>query len=300
MDRSGTLRRWRRVGLATLAEARSDRISLAAAGCAFYATLALFPAMSTLIFLYGLVFDPISIEAQLQLLARLLPPPTYALIDQELHQLVAHRNGTLGIGLAVSVTVAFWSAATGTKSVLSALNMAYDQTETRGFLRFQAVALAMTFCAMLGAVLAIALLVFLPAALSYLHLSSARVGVLIHWGGIAVMLGFVGQALALLYRFGPGRRPHQDRRIAPGALLALVLWLIASALLSFYVGHIARFDVTYGPIGAVVGVMLWFYVTVYAVLLGAELNAQLERLIPRGAASFLAAQAAEPRDQGGG
>lgn len=293
------IRLWRRVVVAGLAEARSDRIALAAAGCAFYATLALFPAMSTLIFLYGLVFNPITIEPQLHLLARLLPQAAYGLIDGELHRLVSRGGSSLGVGLGVSVIVAFWSATTGTKSVLSALNVAYNEAETRGFLRFQAVALGMTFCAMLGAVLAIALLVFLPAALSYLNLPSARLAGLIHWGGFAVMLGFVGQSLALLYRFGPGRKRREDRRIAPGALVALVLWLAASVLLSFYVGHIARFDMTYGPLGAVVGVMLWFYVTVYAVLLGAELNAQLERLAPRNPLP-LAAQGTETGDQRGG
>ena len=267
---------WRLVVLGTLRESVTDHVSLAAAGCAYYATLALFPAISMLISVYGLAFDVQSVEQQLQILRDLLPAPAFVLIDERVHELVSQPSGTLSIGLAISFLLTFWSAATGTKAVLSAMNVAYDVTEHRGILRFQLTALAMTLCAVVAGVLAIAVLVFLPAVIAFVGLSSYTIG-LINWAGMVMLIVLVGLSVALLYRFGPSRRRPANQRILPGAALAIVLWLIASELLSFYVARIASFGVTYGPLGAVVGVMLWFYVSAYAVLLGAELNAQLEQ-----------------------
>ncbi len=204
-----------------------------------------------------------------------MPPPAYTLIDDRVHELVNQPNDTLSISLLVSLIVAFWSAAAGTKSVLSALNVAYDTVERRGILGFQLTALAMTLCAVVAAVLAIAVLVFLPAVISFVGLSDYSAA-LINAFSRALLIVLVGGTIALLYRFGPSRQPPPGQRIFPGAVLATLLWLIASAGLSFYVSHIARLGVTYGPLGAVVAIMLWFYLTAYAVLLGAEVNAQLE------------------------
>lgn len=266
----------RDVIIGALQASTTDHVSLAAAGCAYYATLALFPAISMLISVYGLAFDVQAVEQQLQTVRDLLPPPVFALIDERVRQLVAQPSATLSIGLIVSLLITFWSAATGTKSVLSALNVAYDVTERRGILRFQLVALVMTLCGIMATVLAITVLVLLPPAISFVGLS--RYGaVLINTAGMVMVIVLVGISIALLYRFGPSRRPPPDQRIFPGAALATVLWLIASEALSFYVSRIAGFGITYGPLGAVVAVMLWFYLAAYAVLLGAELNAQLEQ-----------------------
>ena len=263
---------------ATLAASVSDRVSLTAAGCAFYATLALFPAISILISIYGLAFNPWNVEPQLQALRPLLPPPAFELIAERVHHLVAQPRARLSFGLGVSTLITFWSAATGTKSVIAALNLAYGTTERRGIVRFQLVGFGLTLSAILGAVLGIAVLVFLPAWLRVLGVLRYNTRIaLLHWAGLAMLVGFAAQAIAMLYRFGPSRpKPPPRQPIAPGTLLAIALWLAASGLLDFYIEHIGSFGATYGPIGAVVGVMLWFFVSVYAVLLGAELNAQLE------------------------
>jgi membrane protein len=266
----------RTVVVGALKESSSDRVSLAAAGCAYYATLALFPTISMLISVYGLAFDVQSVEGQLQVLRDLLPGPAYALIDERVHLLVTQPSSALSIGLIVSFAISFWSAATGTKSVLSALNIAYDTTEQRGILMFQFIALAMTLSAAAAVSTAIAVLVFLPAVVSFVGLSNHGAG-LINAASIVVLVVLVGGSIALLYRFGPSRRPPPNQRVFPGAVVSTVLWLIASVGLSFYVSHIASFGVTYGPLGAVVAIMLWFYFSAYAVLLGAELNAQLEQ-----------------------
>jgi membrane protein len=266
---------WRGILTATVEALVSDRCSMAAAGCAFYATLALFPAISTLVSIYGLVLSPANVEQQLNYLRGLLPMPAFELIAGRVHDLVTQPPGQLGIHLVVGSLVTFWSAATGTKSVLSALNVAYNVDEQRSFLRFQAVALAMTLAAMLGAVLGIAVLVFFPVVIDFIGLE-AHSAALIHAAGVVMMLAFVAISVAVLYRVGPSRVRKGGQRIWSGTTVATLLWLIASVLLTFYVANLSSFGATYGSIAAVIGVMLWFWLTVYAVLVGAELNAQLE------------------------
>lgn len=273
---------WKRVLKRTFSEMISDRIGLAAAGCAFYATLALFPAISTMVSVYGLAFDPSTVEPQLRVLRNLLPRPAFLLISERVHTLVSQPRGTLTISLIIGTLVTLWSASAGTKSILAALNMAYEETETRSFVRFQLTALSMTLCAILGAALAVALLVFLPAVLDFIprHFGfeavEAGTQTLIRIGTPLLLLLFVGASFSLLYRFGPSRRSPSWHWVTPGSLVATLLWLLASTGFSYYVGHVASYDATYGPLGAVVGIMMWFFVTAYVVLLGAELNAELE------------------------
>ena len=253
----------------------TDRMSLAAAGCAFYATMALFPAISMLISVYGLAFNPESVSSQLDLLAPLLPAPAYALIEGRVHQLISQPGAKLSVNLLVSVVITFWSASTGAKSILSAVNVAYDVPEQRPFLQFQLTGLLMTLAAVLCAVVTIAVLVFLPLAIDALGLS-AYGGGLVHAAGWLMLVGAFVLAIAFLYRYGPSRPTPPDPRIMPGTAVATVLWLVACELLGLYVSGMVTFSTTYGPLAAAVGVMLWFYVSAYAVLLGAEFNARLE------------------------
>ena len=259
----------------TLRASTTDRVSLAAAGCAFYATLALFPAISMMISVGGMVLDPVTAEQQLTVLSGLLPPPALSLIEDRMHQLAIQGRGSLSAHLLVSFLLTFWSSSTGSKSVLSAVNVAYDVTEQRPYLQFQLIGLAMTMIAVLCAIVAIGVLLLLAPAIDFLGLAKHGGG-LIHVVGLAMMIGFFFISIALMYRFGPSRPKPLRPRIKPGAALATVLWLIASEVLSYYVSRIGAFGATYGSLGAAVGVMMWFYISAYAVLLGAELNARLE------------------------
>jgi membrane protein len=253
----------------------SDQIGLIAAGCAFWATLSLFPALSMLISLYGLLFDPVTVEPQLELVRRLLPAPAFGLIEARVRTLVSHGSTTLGVSLVVSTAFALWTASTGTKSLLSALNVVFRQEEQRSFLRFQAIGLAMTLGAILSAILGLAILVFLPAVIAFLGLSAHASG-LFRVGSLAVMLVYVLVALSLLYRYGPSGPPRKLQWVTAGSLVATLLWLLASVLFSFYVQRFAAYDATYGPLGTVAGIMMWLWVSAYVVLLGASLNAELE------------------------
>jgi membrane protein len=266
---------WKRVINRTVREVITDRISLCAAGCAFYATLALFPAISMLVSIYGLVFDPQTVGPQLAVLRDLLPPSAYQLIADRVQMLVSKPPGTLTFSLLISIGIALWSSATGTKSILGALNLAYEERETRSFMRFQLTALGMTLGGIVAAVIGLASLVLLPALIGFFGISTYGAAIA-RVGSLAALVVFVLLALSLLYRFGPSRRAASWHWVTPGSAVATLLWLIASTLFSYYVGHLASYDATYGPLGAVVGVMMWFYVSALVVLVGAELNAELE------------------------
>jgi membrane protein len=268
-------RGWKQVLRRTWREVSSDRISLVAAGCAFWTTLALFPSLSMLVSLYGLVFDPLTVEPQIENIRHLLPPPAFALIADRVRTLVSHPSSTLGASLFISTALALWSAATGTKSLLSALNLAYEEEEQRSFLKFQLIGLVMTLGIILACVLGLAILVLMPAVISLLGLSAHEKG-LVQFGSISVLLVFVTVGISVLYRFGPSRRAARWRWVTPGSVVATLLWLVASLLFSAYVQYLASYDATYGPLGAVAGIMMWFWVGAYAVLFGAELNAELE------------------------
>jgi membrane protein len=251
----------------------SQRVSLVAAGCAFYATLALFPSITALISLYGLVFNPDTVQPQLYYLQQFMPPAAYELISDRIQSLVSAPARGLGIGFVISLLISLWSSSTGTKSVLNALTLAYNETETRGMIRFQLVSMGMTLVAVIGAALAIGILVFIPVVITFIGLSGYA-KLLVGLFSFAAMIAFVVIALGLLYRFGPAG----NGRIfyAPGAALATVVWLLGSWAFGLYVGHFAAYSATYGPLAALIGLMMWFYLTAYIVLLGAEVNAALD------------------------
>lgn len=267
---------WWAAAVRTFWRIQSHRTGLVAAGCAFYATLALFPALSMLVSLYGLWFDPNSVAAQMELLEGLLPPDAYTLIGRQVADLVGRPRATLGWSLGVSGAVALWSASTGTKSMIAALNLAYDEEERRSILGFQVVGLAMTLAAIVAAIVTVAVLVALPRLIDVLALPTGTAE-LVHWASVLVLVGFVFASLAFLYGAGPSRGRGHRRRVLPGVLLATVLWLVASFLFTFYATHFASFGAVYGPLAAVAAVMLWFWVSAYVVLLGAELNSALEK-----------------------
>ncbi len=252
----------------------SQRVSLVAAGCAFYATLALFPTITMLISLYGLVYNPDTVQPQLHYLQSFMPPAAFSLISDRIQSVIAQPAKGLGLSFLISLAISLWSSSTGTKSVLNALSLAYHERETRGIVRFQLVAMGMTLVAIIGTAMAVGFLVFLPVALAFLGLSGSTT-FLVGLISAAAMIVFLLVALGLLYRFGPagtGRVFH-----APGAVIATLLWLLASWAFGLYVGRFAAYSVLYGPLATLIGLMMWFYISAYVVLFGAEVNAALDR-----------------------
>lgn len=276
-DRPGEipLRGWKSVLKRVWNEAIGDQIPMVAASCGFYALLALFPAISVLISLYGLAFDPIAVKGQLEAVRDVLPATTYELIANRVHDLVTAEPAKLSWGLAISFLVALWSATAGTKAMLTALNVAYEEKEKRSFLVFNLVAILFTLGGLLGTTLALAIIVGVPAVLNLTWLGPGA-SLAIRLISFVLLLAFAMLALAVLYRFGPSRHEARWRWVTPGSALAAVLWLAASLLFSFYAGNFAAYDAYYGSLGAVVVALMWFWLSAFAVLMGAELNAELE------------------------
>lgn len=268
---------WRRA----YAVATSDKISLTAAGCAFYAMLALFPSLSLLVSVYGIWFDPVTVEPQLDILRRILPEITFELIAQRVHQLVTTPRPTLGLGVALSLLVALWSASAGIRALMGALNLAHDQAEERSVLGYYGTAFGLTLGAVVAVVMGVAFLVGLPKLLNALGLDEVS-AVLARTASMTLLLGFVLAGVSLLYRLGPSRPPEGWTLFSAGAVAATMLWAMASAAFSLYVTEFAGYDATYGTLGAAVALLMWFYVTTYVILLGAELNAEISRSAPKG------------------
>jgi membrane protein len=256
-------------------DAISDEAGAAAASCGFYALLALFPTISVAVSLYGLVADPLAVEGQLEGLRGVLPTSTYELIAARVRELAAKGPTELSWGLALGLPVALWSAMNGAKSIIAALNVAYQERERRSFLNLNLVALLFTLGGIVGVAVALAVIVGVPAALPFTWLGPLA-SAAVRACSFALLLGFTVVALAVLYRFAPSRAEARWRWITPGSLLAAGLWLLTSLAFSFYVSNFGSYDAYYGTLGGVVVALLWFYISAYAVILGAELNAELE------------------------
>lgn len=279
-----TGRQWRGVCRDTLTSLISGPTTLVAAGCAFYATLALFPAISTLISIYGLMFDVQSVATQLDMLRNLLPPAAFSIIQDRVNELVSEPHASLTLTLLISTLVALWSASAGIKSILSALNIAYGKSETRNFLSFQLLALTLTLGATIEACLGVAIMVAVPIFFQFfpvlLHIQPppGSMELAIRSATLSIMTVFMIVAYMILYRFGPCNHHVQWRWVMPGAIAATLIWILVASGFSYYVANIASYSATYGPLGAFVAIMMWFFVSAWVVLLGAEFNAELEAL----------------------
>jgi membrane protein len=267
-------RGWKDILLRVWSGVFGDRILASAAAVAFYTLLALFPAIAALVSIYGLFSDPTTIARQLDALSGIMPGGAVQVIGDQLTRVTQNRNATLGIGFAVGLLVSLWSTNGGVKAMFDALNTAHQEKEERGIIKLNLVSLAFTIAMILFAVIAIACLVALPAVLRYLPVFVATILDIGRWPVLAVLIAL---GLACLYRFGPSRREPCWRWISWGSAFAAVGWLVVSALFSYYAANFGTFNQTYGSLGAVIGFMLWIWLSVIVILLGAKLDAEIER-----------------------
>jgi membrane protein len=252
-----------------------DNISMIAAGVAFYGLLAIFPAITAFVSIWGLVADPAQVEQQFAAVEGIVPADAWALLNEQLRSVASSSSASLGWGVALGILVALWSAGAGVRALISALNIAYDEDEKRGFIKLYGVGFLLTVCLIGGAVLALIVIVAVPVALQFLPLgglSSTLISVLT-W---LVMAAIVVFGLGVLYGYGPSRSRAQLRWITWGAIAAAILWLLASLLFQVYVANFANYTATYGSLGAVIALLMWLWVSAFVVLLGAELNAEME------------------------
>lgn len=273
-------RGWRQVLWRVKDEISGDNISIVAAGVAFYSLLAVFPALAAMVMVYGLFADPADVQRQLEPLKDVIPPDAFGILNGQLSAVASKGSQPLGFGLILTIGLSLWSATAGVKALFAAMNIAYEEKETRNFLKFNAVALLFTVLGLTFVIVALTVIAAVPAAADLLGVEGwARAGLLLlRWVGLAI---FVMLALALLFRYGPSRATARFRWITPGAIVATVLWIVGSVAFSFYVQNFASYNKTFGSLGAVVVLLMWFYLTAFIVCLGAELNAELEHQTAR-------------------
>jgi membrane protein len=268
-------RGWRQVLRRAIRQSQQDNISLLAAGVAFFGFLALFPALIALVTLVGLVADPGQITQQVESFTAGLPQATRQLISDQLTSITHSSGGTLTVGLVISLLVALWSASSGTSSLMTAVNIAYKEKETRGFLKLRAVALLLTLGTVVFLALTLALIAIVPVVLQAMPLGplGTVLAQLVRW---ALLIALIIVGLAVLYRVAPDRDPAKFRWVTVGSAVAAVLWLLGSAGFSLYVNFFGNYNKTYGALTGVIVLLLWLYLTCYIVLLGAEINAEAE------------------------
>ncbi|MBM6592944.1 YihY/virulence factor BrkB family protein [Microvirga pudoricolor] len=268
-------RGWKDIAYRVYEEFNQDHVTSVAAGVTFYALLAIFPAIGALVSIYGLFADPVTIQDHLNTMAGFLPGGAMEIIGEQVQRIASAGSGSLGFAFLFGLGVSLWSANAGMKAIFEALNIVYDEEDKRSFIVLNAVSLAFTFGAILFLLFALGAVVVVPIALDFVGLGNATEWIvrLARWP--ILLLGIVF-ALALVYRYGPSRDQPQWRWITPGSVLAAVLWVVVSMLFSWYVSSFGSYNETYGSLGAAIGFMTWIWISTIIILLGAEINAEME------------------------
>lgn len=268
---------WKDVVLRAVKETSDDNVDIVAAGVAFYGFLAMMPLLGALVLSYGLVAEPTAVIGHMQTLMRVMPADAARLIGEQLLNVIETSDGKKGLGLLLAIALAMFGARNGASAIITALNIAYEEKEKRGFLRVNLLALVITGCAVLSALLAafaIALLGRVELLVPHLPQAVLVAGRIAAYTGL-LLAGAAGAAT--LYRYAPSRRKARWVWISPGSLLVSILWLCLTLGFGLYVANFGNYNATYGSLGAVVVLLTWFYLSSYVLVFGAELNSEFER-----------------------
>ena len=273
-------RGWWDVARRAFAKTAEQNVVILAAGIAFFAMLALFPALGAVVTTYALVADPAAVAEHFAALSNLLPPDVASIIGRQLDELTGRERQGLGIGLVLGLLFAIWSARRGVDALVRAVTVAYDERETRGLIRLTALTYLLTFGAIALLVATVGLLVALPTALGWLPLSGLA-SLAARAGSWLLLFAAATFALGVLYRYGPPRRSARVRWLSLGTVVATILWVLGSAGFSAYVQNFGRFNETYGTLGAFIVLLLWFFLSAFSIVFGAVLNAEMEHQTAR-------------------
>ncbi|MCE8026166.1 YihY/virulence factor BrkB family protein [Billgrantia aerodenitrificans] len=257
-----------------------DHVNMLAAGIAFYSLLSLFPAMAAVISLWALAFDPVELAEQIAELGRFMPPGGARLITEQAEEVGANTDTGLSLAALFGLAVAMFVASKGVRGLLVGLNVVYGEEERRGFVHRMLVVATLTIGLIVISLGAIGVVALFPLVVGWLALEGPVVTLInwLRWPALLLLMMFV---IAVLYRYGPYRSSPRWEWVSVGTLVATLLWLLGSGGLSLYVSQFANMDELYGSLGAVVILMLWFWLSSFVVLLGAEINAEMERQTKR-------------------
>jgi membrane protein len=266
---------WKDILWRVYASFNDNRLLAVAGGVVFFSLLAIFPAIAAFVSLYGLVADASTIDSHLSLAAGVFPAGAVDILHEQIARLTAKSDAKLGLGFVTGLAIALWSANAGMKAIIDALNVVYDEKEKRSFVKLNLLTLFFTLIAIFSLMVALAAVVIVPMVLSAIGLSSLlslSIAVL-RW---PLLLVLVTVALAAIYRYGPSRTEPRWQWLSVGAVAAAIGWLITSVLFSWYIAHFGAYNATYGSLGAAVGMMMWMWISAIVILLGGELNAEIE------------------------
>lgn len=271
---------WKDILWRVYAQVGKDRLLAIAAGVVFYSLLALFPAITAGVSIYALFADAGTIGQQIASLSSILPGGAIEIISEQIKRIIAQGASGLTFGFIIGLGVAFWSANAAMKAIFDALNVIYEEEEKRGFIKLNLMTMLFTLTGIALVLVMIASVTVLPLVLGYVGLGSAAEW-LLRIGRWPVMFAIVVCALAVLYRYGPSRARAQWRWLTVGSLFAAVVWMIASMAFSWYVSNFGSYNATYGSLGAVIGMMMWMWISSIVVLVGAELDSEIEHQTAR-------------------
>jgi membrane protein len=271
---------WKDILLRVYSNVGDHRILALAAGMTYYSLLAIFPALAALVAIYGLFSDTGTIAKHLDEVSGFMPGGAIEVAREQLTRVASKGNQTLGLTFVIGLAVSLWSANAAMKSLFDTLNIVYDEKEKRGFLKLNAISLAFTLAAIAFVLAALGAIVVLPVVLNFLWLSDFA-DLLVRIVRWPAMFLVVALALACIYRFGPSREAPRWRWITWGSVAATILWLGASALFSWYAANFGKFNETYGSLGGAIGFMTWLWISAVVILLGAELDAEMEHQTAR-------------------
>jgi len=270
-----TRRGWWTILKRTFAEVSSDRVLAVAGGVTFYGLLSLFPAITVLVSLYGLISDPASISEHLQMLGTLLPQGALSIIGEQVTRITEGDQSKLSVAAIAGLVVALWSANAAMKAMMDALNIAYGAEEKRGFFKLNLVSLGFTLSAIIALIVLIVAIAAVPLILQLFNIGILADMLL--WAGRWPLIFVLMMAgLAVLYRYGPSRPDAPWRWITPGSLFATLGLVVFSMLFSWYAANLANYNETYGSLGAVIGFLTWMWLSAIIVIVGAELNAEID------------------------
>ncbi|MCE8005788.1 YihY/virulence factor BrkB family protein [Aestuariivita sp.] len=266
---------WKDIAFRLKDEIAADRVGLMAAGVAFYGLLALFPAITALIAISGLLVEPSQVVDQLESLSGLMPEEVIAIVTTQAAAVAGSRESGLGLAAAVGILIALYSASKGVASLIEGINVAYDEEEKRGFIKLKFVTIALTFFLMIGLLIALMATLGVPSVLAVFELGPLfeilmTAGL---WAGLFCLTVF---GLSVLYRYAPSRSSPEWKWASSGAVVSCLIWVVASAGFAFYVGNFGSYNESFGTLAGVIVLLMWFWISAFIILLGAELNAEME------------------------
>src|SRR5271169_5771797 len=267
---------WKDILLRVYHGISEDRILLVAAGVTFYLLLSIFPGIAALFSIYGLFANPSDIAGHLDALANVAPSGAIDLLREDMSRLASNGGTTLGVGFLVSLPVSLWSANSGVSAIFDALNIVHEEKEKRGLIEYYSTTLIFTLASIVFILLAIAVVVLLPVVLNLIPLPGGT-DLLVKIARWPILFILTALVLAALYRYGPSDAEARWRWITWGSAFATVTWIAASVLFSWYVANFGSYNKTYGSLGALIGFMTWIWISIIVVLVGAKIDAEMER-----------------------